>query len=288
MGAFAGERPGLLVSDSGPDRTFRVTPPVFTGSGTAAVVTGSMLTGPWLTGPAGIAPGGTLGVLIDGISACAAILGLPGASWSVSAEISLDMCGPMPGAGRLLTAEARWFSADKTGGLAAGTVTGEQGQPVALFRQHTRWVGLPPSFAETQAGGQEFVPPGQVPAVIDGPGVPADLTELLGARIQAADGGATVDFPVTGDLANPLGNAHGGVIFAAVDLAAQAASLSVGGPARTASVRVNYTRPVLAGTTARVEARVAHRGRSLGVVHVTALNEQGKPAVIATVTTAPE
>ncbi|MGH3166857.1 MAG: PaaI family thioesterase, partial [Trebonia sp.] len=129
------------------------------------------------------------------------------------------------------------------------------------------------------------VPPGETAAPA---GAPADLTELLGARIQVADGGASVDFPVTGDLANPLGNAHGGVIFAAADLAAQAALMSVGGPLRTASVRVSYTRPVPGGVTARLEAQVVHRGRSLGVVQVTARGEKGKPAVIATVTTARE
>jgi uncharacterized protein (TIGR00369 family) len=139
-----------------------------------------------------------------------------------------------------------------------------------------------------EAAGQAFQPRGQVPAVIGEPGGPADLTGLLGARIQAADGGAIVDFTVTSDLSNPLGNAHGGVIFTAVDLAAQAALLSVDGPTRTESVRVSYLRPVPGGTTARFEAQVAHRGRSLGLAQVTALNEKGKPAVIATVTTARE
>jgi uncharacterized protein (TIGR00369 family) len=309
VGAFAGERPALRVMDTGPERTFLVSQPVFDGGGVTAGVSASMLTGPWLAGPAGTAPGGTLGVLIDGVSACAALLGAPEAAWSVSAEISLDMCGPMPADGSTLNAHARSFHADADGGLSAGTVTDEQGRTVALYRQHTRWVKGPslgtvdtgtvdtgavdtgavdtgPGEAgAAEAAGRAFPAPGQVPAVIGERGGPADLTELLGARIQAADGGAIVDFTVTSDLSNPLGNAHGGIIFTAVDLAAQAALLSVGGPTRTESVRVSYLRPVPGGTTARFEAQVAHRGRSLGLVQVTALNEKGKPAVIATVTT---
>jgi uncharacterized protein (TIGR00369 family) len=313
VGSFAGERPTLLVMDTGPERTFGVTRPVIDGAGATAGVSGSMLTGPWLNGPAGIAPGGTLGVLIDGVSACAALLGAPSAAWSVSAEISLDMCGPMPADESMLSARARSLHADEDGGLSAGTVTDGRGRTVALYRQRTRWVkgpslgtadvgaadtavvgtAVPGATVSGTAGGgavevegREFQAPGQVPAVFGGPGGPADLTELLDARIQAADGGAIVELPVTGDLSNPLGNAHGGVIFTAVDLAAQAALLSVDGPTRTESVRVSYLRPVPGGTSARFEARVAHRGRTLGLVQVTALNEKGKPAVIATVTTA--
>jgi acyl-coenzyme A thioesterase PaaI-like protein len=50
-------------------------------------------------------------------------------------------------------------------------------------------------------------------------------------------------------------------------------------------VHVAYPRPVLPGTTARFEAQVIHSGRSLGLVRVTALNEAGKPCVVASVTT---
>lgn len=277
------------MTDAGPEGTFLVGPPAMTGTGAAASVTGSMLTGPWLNGPAGTAPGGVLGVLIDGVSAFAVLLGRPHASWSVSAEISLDMCGPLPADGSVLAADARLFYADKDGGLAAGTVTGEQGQTVALYRQHNRWVSAPPELAAVEIAALLPRSPGEIPAPLNGPGEAgacANLVELLDARIHAADGGAIVDIPATAGLTNPLGNLHGGVIMTAVDLAAQAALLSVGGPTRTASVHVAYPRPVTGGTTARFDARITNRGRSLGIVQVTALNEKGKPAIIATVTTA--
>jgi uncharacterized protein (TIGR00369 family) len=298
------QRPGLLVVDAGPERIFRVGPasttdpaatglplpgPIATYStatdealGQIPAVTAQMLTGPWLNGPAGPAPGGTLGVLIDGASAYAALLGRPEANWSVSAEISLDLCGPMPGDGTVLTADARILGSDAHGGLSVGMVRDEDGRILGQFRQHTRWVPGPadiPADIPADFGEQALVPSADLAE-------PANLTELLGARVQTADGGAVIEVPVVNELMNPLGNMHGGVIFTAVDLAAQAALLSAGGPVRTASVHVAYPRPLTPGAPARFKAQVQYRGRSFGIVQVTSRNQAGKPCVIATVTTA--
>jgi uncharacterized protein (TIGR00369 family) len=239
-----------------------------------------MLTGPWLNGPAGIPPGGTLGVLVDGVTAYAALLDRPSAAWSVSAEISLDLCGPVPADGSVLTAAARVAGTTGTGALGTGTVTDASGQLLALCHQHTRWIPAP---EQTPWETPEEVAPRPV-ARLDA-GSAADLVTLIGARVQAADGGAVAEIPVTPELANPLGNMHGGVIFTAVDLTAQAALASVGAPVQTASVRVAYTRPVPLNALARFEARVIHRGRSFGVVEVSSRTEGGKPCVVATVTT---
>jgi uncharacterized protein (TIGR00369 family) len=273
------QRPGLLVLNTGPERVFRVGPAAATDEslGQVPAVRAEMLTGPWLNGPAGTAPGGTLGVLIDGASAYAALLGRPEAGWSVSAQISLDLCGPVPDDGTILTADARILGADAHGGLSAGMVTDANGRTVGQFRQHTRWVSGP-SDIPADVLEQALVPSEDLAE-------PADLTGLLGARVQSADGGAVIEVPVVGELMNPLGNMHGGVIFTAVDLAAQAALLSVDGPMRTASVHVAYPRPLAPGAPARFEARVQHRGRSFGIVQVTSRNAAGKPCVIATVTT---
>jgi uncharacterized protein (TIGR00369 family) len=156
-------------------------------------------------------------------------------------------------------------------------VTDADGRILGQFRQHTRWVPGPPDIP-ADAGEQALVPSADLAE-------PANLTELLGARVQAAEGGAVIEVPVVSELMNPLGNMHGGVIFTAVDLAAHAALLSAGGPVRTASVHVAYPRPLTPGRPARFEAQVQHRGRSFGIVQVTSRNEAGKPCVIATVTT---
>jgi uncharacterized protein (TIGR00369 family) len=125
-------------------------------------------------------------------------------------------------------------------------------------------------------------PPAGPPA---DPAAAASLAALLRARVQATEGGAELGLTVTADLANPMGNLHGGITFAACDLVAQAALLAVGGPTQTASIRVAYPRPIPLGTTPRFEARLLHRGRALGIVAITVTTGDAKPRAIATVTT---
>lgn len=271
----------LLVMDGGPERTFRVGRPGEAPGG----VTATMVTGRWLAGPAGPVPGGVLGVLVDNALAHVLLRDRVPDRWSVSAEISADLCGPVPDDGSPLTVHTRKVHFGEKGGLASGTVTGPDGEVIAQCSQHTRWIPAPFDLdvdAWMESGQAAYgVPAGTVAAA----GGPASLAELLDARIRSADGGAVLELPVTPELANPLGNLHGGITFCACDLAAQAALASAGGPVRTASVHVAYPRPIPPGTTARFEAQVIHCGRSLGVVRVTALNEAGKPCVVASVTT---
>ena len=277
----------LLVLDSGPERTFRVGRP---GSGEdPAEVAATMVTGPWLAGPAGAVPGGTLGVMVDNALAHVLLRSRRINGWSVSAEISVDLCAPVPADGTPLTVRTRQTSFGEKGGLSSGTVTGPDGTVIATCAQHTRWIPSPfkpedieAFFATRMAEATEGMTAGEIYAA----GGPAGLADLLDARVHAADGCAVAEVPAARELCNPLGNMHGGVTFAAVDLAAQAALQSVGAPVHTASVRVAYPRPLPKGTTARFEAQVMHSGRSLGLVRVTAVNESGKPCVVASVTTA--
>lgn len=282
----AEKRQPMLVMDGGPERTFRVGRP---GNGDdPAEVAATMVTGPWLKGPAGAVPGGALGVMIDNALAHVLLRNRVPDRWSVSAEISLDLCAPVPADGTPLTVRTRKVNFGEKGGLSAGTVTGPDGAVIATCRQHTRWIPSPfkPEDVEAFFRARMAEPvQGRTPAEVYAAGGPGSLTELLDGRIKAADGCAVLEVPTTRELCNPLGNMHGGVTFCAVDLAAQAALQSVGGPVRTASVHVAYPRPVPPGKTARFEAQVLHSGRSLGIVRVTALNEAGKPCVVASVTT---
>jgi uncharacterized protein (TIGR00369 family) len=284
----AEKRQPLLVMAGGPERAFRVGRAEPAGDGAPGDVTSTMVTGPWLTGPAAAPVGGTLGVLVDNALAFALLHDVRPPMWSVSAEISLDVCGPVPADGSLLTARARRVHFGEKGGLSSGVVTGPDGAVIAQCSQHTRWVSGPSTFEFDPRAWAESAAANAVPAdVVAAAGGPASLTELLGARIRAADGCAELEIGVTNELANPLGNLHGGVTFCACDLAAHAALASVGGPSHTASVHVAYPRPLTPGTTARFEAQVLHSGRSLGVVRVTARNDAGKPCVVASVTTGP-
>jgi uncharacterized protein (TIGR00369 family) len=124
-----------------------------------------------------------------------------------------------------------------------------------------------------------------VSAALLTPSAPADLTELLGARPDIAEGSARLALVVTRELVNPLGQLHGGITLCVSDLLAQAALQAEGGPSRTVSVHVAYPRPILEGATARFSGQVVHRGRTFAVVRVTAHNAAGKPCAIATVTT---
>jgi uncharacterized protein (TIGR00369 family) len=201
-----------LVLESSPELIFRVARPVAEGE----AVSSSMPVGPWLNGPTGRPLAGALGVLVDNVLGYAIMLHRPPGGWLVGAEISADLCGPVPG--------------------NAATV-------------------------------------------------PEGLTGVLGVPSAAADGSTRLDLAVTSDLANPHGNLHGGITLFACDLVAQAALAAVAGPSQTTSIHVAYPRPIPAGTTVRFEGRILHRGRAFAVIQVTALNESGKPCVIATVTT---
>jgi uncharacterized protein (TIGR00369 family) len=268
----AGNRQAKPILNGGPERAFQIGPLAVADD----TVTSSMPLGPWLSAPAGGPPGSVLGVLVDDVLGCALMLERPPGLWSVSAEISVDLCREVPADGGVLTAEGRLMYSDDSGGLASGSVVDDAGRLIALCRQHGRWVTAVPD-----------APPPERPAPPESPAssAPAALPDLLGARPRAAAGGALLTVDVTADLANPLGNLHGGITLLVSDLVAQAAFAAAGGPTRTTSVHVAYPRPMPLGTTVRFEGQVIHRGRTFGVARVTALNATGKPCAVATVTT---
>jgi uncharacterized protein (TIGR00369 family) len=286
-------QPGMVVIRSGPERAFGVSPAVADGDEVVSV----MPSGPHLLGPAGLPPGGALGVLIDDILGFAIMLRRPANLWSVSGEISLDLCRTLPSDGSPIIARGRHQHAGPHAGFATGTVTDADGRLLGTCQQHGRWVTTMPGDAPPAPA-----PPGSGPQRPDQAGAEAgtpeagsrpgltvsaapDLAAMLGARLRLTEGGAWLELDVTPDVVNPLGNLHGGVTFAACDLVAQAAMSAVGGPVQTASIHVAYPRPVPGGTTPRFDARVLHRGRVLGVVQVRATVDGVKPCAIATITT---
>lgn len=273
----------MAMIGGGPERSLGITRGKIVGDD---VVT-SMATGPWLNGPAGSPPGGVLGVVIDDVLGFAIARHRGPGSWTVSAEISLDLTGPVPADGSRIEARARHVHSGRYSGISAGTVHDASGALIALCRQHGRWITTVPDDPMTpQEAGAPAAGPVASRAAAPAPwSPPASLAALLGTQVQLTEGGAALDIEVTRDLTNPLGNLHGGITFAASDLAAQAALLAVGGPTQTASVHVAYPRPMPLGATPRFEARVLHSGRSLGIVRVTASLDGVKPCSVATVTT---
>ncbi len=134
----------------------------------------------------------------------------------------------------------------------------------------------------------------------DGPAQPADrgedtlirtprttLADLMAVQTLPADSGTYRLRQRTDPMINNLiGIVHGGVSSAALELVA-AAAFNHGQddrPLRTASIRVNFLRPFVAGAQSTYEATALRIGRTSAVADAAAIGADGKPAVIARVT----
>jgi len=137
-GEGALERPGLVVIDSGPEKSFGIARSTVDGH----EVMSSMSTGPWLTGPAGHPVGG--GDLHGGITfaACdlvaqAALLAAGGPT--LTASISVAYPRPIP-LGTTPRFQARLLHCGRALGIVAITVTTDDAKPRAIATVTT---GLP-------------------------------------------------------------------------------------------------------------------------------------------------
>ncbi len=84
---------------------------------------------------------------------------------------------------------------------------------------------------------------------------------------------------------NLIGIVHGGVSSAGLELAAAAAfNHEQAVPLRTASIRINFVRPFIAGAQSMYEATALRIGRTSAIADATAIGDDGKAAVIARVT----
>lgn len=84
---------------------------------------------------------------------------------------------------------------------------------------------------------------------------------------------------------NLIGIVHGGVSSAGLELAAAAAfNHEQDAALRTASIRINFLRPFIAGAQSVYEATALRIGRTSAIADATAIGDDGKAAVIARVT----
>lgn len=247
----------------GPEALFHVGA-VHTAAGSA---TGPMATGPWILGPAGRPALGSLGVLLDVVLGAAAIANRPEGWWAVTTEILLEAGGPLPTDGSGLVAAGQLVHHDQVGALAQGTVSDEYGHLVAVASTRVRYTpGLPT--------GANALPAGFSPR-IDQP-----ILEMLDARCS----GAELTLATTVQNSNPMGVFHGGVALCLADVAGGLAVHSETHPLNTASLHITYVRPGPITGKARFVAVPAHRGRTLGAVHVECLRPDGKAFALATMT----
>lgn len=84
---------------------------------------------------------------------------------------------------------------------------------------------------------------------------------------------------------NLIGIVHGGVSSAALELVASAAfNHQQSDPLRTASLRVNFLRPFIAGSQSGYQATALRIGRTSAISDAAAVGPDGRPAIIARVT----
>ncbi|WP_261560310.1 PaaI family thioesterase [Frankia tisae] len=248
----------------------------------------TMQLGPWLDGPDGVATIGSLGVLVDSAIGMEVYDSRPENSHSVTAELSLDVIGPPPWSGELLTASAELLGRDPAGGTARCEVRDDAGRLVAVGIGRCRFVSIPGTAAGYLDGEPQMLPPA----------AHHSLLEALGRADAGSSGdgrGGAIAGPVRdGDVgrfllpANPAfenggGTVHGGILFCAAELATEAlADPAV--PERTTAIRLNYLRPAALAAEVTATAELVHRGRTVSLYRVTTAGPSGKPATLTTIT----
>jgi uncharacterized protein (TIGR00369 family) len=265
-----GSRQPLLIVETVPERLFRVA----RVSQADQVVSNSMPTGAWVERGDGLVPAGSLGVLVDNVLGYAVLLERPLDHWSVSSEISIDLCAPIE-SGSTLFGRARPVHSDARGAVTSGEVVDDRGRLVAVCRQHGRYASHLPALDDVH---------GETPIPLVDRAAPNSVYDLLGAKPVPTDASAVLDLTATPFLVNPLGNVHGGITLCAADLTAVAAVEAHGREMSTASIHVSYVRPMPLGSVVTFHAKVLHSGRTFAVALVDARTADGKLCATATVT----
>jgi uncharacterized protein (TIGR00369 family) len=112
------------------------------------------------------------------------------------------------------------------------------------------------------------------------------LADLMAVEALPVDGG-TYRLRQRHDpmVNNSVGTMHGGVSSAGLELVAAAAfNHQQDTPLRTASIRVNFMRPFVAGAQSVYEAQALRIGRTSAVADAAAIGPDGKTAILARVT----
>ena len=108
----------------------------------------------------------------------------------------------------------------------------------------------------------------------------APVAELVGfIPVSFGEGKAVFEMEAGRRHHNPMGTVHGGILCDLADAAmgfAFASTLEPGETFTTLELKVNFLRPVFEGMLSAA-ARVAHRGRTIGLVECDVSTAEGKP-----------
>ncbi len=92
------------------------------------------------------------------------------------------------------------------------------------------------------------------------------------------DGRAEMSWTPTPDMANPVGNVHGGVIATVIDEVTGAAVMSSieAGSAPTVSLNIDYLHAIPIGGTYTAVGEVVRLGRAMAIADARILSEEGQ------------
>ena len=115
---------------------------------------------------------------------------------------------------------------------------------------------------------------------------PPIMTTLGMELIRVGEGVADISMDVDSRFHNPMGTVHGGIVTDLADAAmgvAMMSTLKAGESFTTLELKMNFLRPV---TKARLtaEAKVVHRGKTIGMVEMVVKNGEGKVVARGTAT----
>jgi uncharacterized protein (TIGR00369 family) len=110
--------------------------------------------------------------------------------------------------------------------------------------------------------------------------LPSIRPELLGWRfVEVGDGKAVMEWTPGPDLANPVGNVHGGWVGALADDVSGAALVSLltePRPFPTVSMHIEFIRPIAIGETHTVRGTVVRAGKRVSVCDATITDSRGR------------
>ncbi len=213
---------------------------------------------------------GALMVLADHILGELPNMYRPQRTWSLTAELTLDVVGELP-ANDVLYAEAIDISQGSEWFVQCRIMTAS-GNVVAVG--NSRMVYVPAAGAELMEASAQ--PSSAIEA--------AAIASALGLEYHDLADGAQVSVPDPQNWMNGFGIMHGGVSACVTELVASAAISACNPDLSTVRVHTNYLRPVAADRPFVAEARLQHAGRSSAVVEVRGRGGSGELCTLSTVT----
>lgn len=253
----------------GPQIAFGLSPTTVEGN----TATSSMVLGPWARiGRHSGFHQGSMGVLVDDVTAYAALSARSEGQWGVSAGINVAFHSPIPDAAELLECTATVDHRSSGWSHASGRVITDSGELVATVGQRFRY------FPGTSAVHERHSEPAVEASWL------TSLDELVEVAAQADDGDE-LRVRLHQGMLNPLGIFHGGISLCLSELAGRiawaASSEHLDESLRTSSIHISYLRPGLPDGAPTLHVKFLHASRSVVLAEVTLRNSTGQIATHA-------